>query len=137
MGKTSVGSLVGALSGGGVIYLAGADTPGPLTSSFANLNLAGLLLGIFIGLLASIAALMYLWTAAAMPLSAAKTLQLMTALLAVGAFGLGGTWLSSVLLVDLNWALVLPSYLTGLLLIFGSANVYPLFRLVVRVGQGL
>ena len=137
MAKAAVGFLLGAVAGGGIVLLAlngrSAGSP-PLDP---NLSLSGLLLGVFIGFLSSIAALVYLWTAAALPLSSDKTIRLMAALLAIALFALGGTWLSSLLLAGFDWPRVLPSYLGGLVLIFGTANSYPLFRLALRVGGAL
>jgi hypothetical protein len=59
-------------------------------------------------------------------------MKLMGKILSLPVFWFGGPWLSTRLLISLDWMELLPSYLIALVVTVVVIVSYPLFRLIMK-----
>lgn len=95
----------------------------------------GAALGFLIGAISGVASLLVLRNAVATKPTLKTTRSLITLLFGIPVFCFGGHWLTSIFLSSFTPSVLLLAYLTALSATFGLINLYPLLRLVIRVGN--
>jgi hypothetical protein len=96
--------------------------------------LAGITIGILIGITSGVVFLLLLRTASRWS-GAASILPLTSELLAIPTFWFGGPWLTTRLLGGVSLTEMLNPYLVTLVITFTIILIYPAFHWIVRLGQ--
>jgi hypothetical protein len=95
----------------------------------------GIALGLLIGVITGTAFLLLVLTAKFT--DAKAIISVVAEILAIPTFWLGGPWLTTTLMQQVDLNLILPSYLASLACTFLAAALYPLVRLVIRTGNAM
>jgi len=100
--------------------------------------MAGIALGLLIGVLSGTVALVLLKTLRTASLKDISSVVTLTSeMLAIATFWFGGDWVSTSLLKLLTCELIIHPYLIALFISFTGIVIYPLFRMIVRLGEDL
>ncbi|HYU51967.1 MAG TPA: hypothetical protein VEK37_03450 [Gemmatimonadaceae bacterium] len=97
---------------------------------------AGIVLGVLIGITSGVVFLLLLGTASRWK-GASSIVPLTGEILAIPTFWFGGPWVSTKLLVGVSTADMLNPYLLSLLLTFSAIFAYPGVQWIVRLGKDL
>ena len=101
------------------------------------MQLPAVALGVLIGLVSGLAFMLLLRTALSGKLEFKASMAIVGELLAIPTFWFGGSWVTASLLQGLNVAEILPTYMVALAVVFSAIAIYPLSRLVIRLGNGI
>ena len=92
-------------------------------------------IGFIIGIISGIAALMLLKTLNSPLKKDATTIALIGELLALAAFMVGGKWASETLFKIIDIPFEAPEYYRSLAITFALIIIYPVFRLIIKLGE--
>jgi hypothetical protein len=97
----------------------------------------GIPLGILIGIISGLTFVVLLHTAWSSTRDSKSIILLIAELLAIPTFWFGGTWLTTIMLKDIQLNTILPDYLVSLTCTFVVIAMYPLSMIVIQFGNNI